>query len=111
MVYQRGDIVLVPFPFTDLSATRTRPALVISVPAYETTTGDIVCSMITSVPHSTAYDYQIADWRGADLLRPSWVRAGKVVTLAPSLIRFRPGKLLATEIPQIEQRVRMALGL
>lgn len=111
MAYQKGDIVLVPFPFTDLSATRTRPALVVSVPEYETATGDIVCSMITSARHSTPYDYQISDWRGASLLRPSWVRAGKLVTLAPSLVRFRPGSLPAAEIPQTEERVRMALGL
>lgn len=111
MAYQKGDIVLVPFPFTDLSATRTRPALVVSVPEYETATGDIICSMITSAPHATPYDYQISDWRGANLLRPSWVRAAKVVTLAPSLIRFQPGRLPASEIPEIEERVRLALGL
>ncbi len=30
-MYRKGDIVLLPFPFTDLSATRTRPAVVVSV--------------------------------------------------------------------------------
>ena len=30
MAFQRGDIVLIPFPFTDLSATKTRPAVIIS---------------------------------------------------------------------------------
>ena len=29
-MYQRGDVVLLPFPFTDLSAARTRPAVVVS---------------------------------------------------------------------------------
>lgn len=34
MAFQRGDVVLIPFPFTDLTATKTRPAVVVSSPAY-----------------------------------------------------------------------------
>jgi mRNA-degrading endonuclease toxin of MazEF toxin-antitoxin module len=44
MAFQRSDVVLVPFPFTDLSAKRARPAVVVSVPEYERTTGDGHCS-------------------------------------------------------------------
>ena len=34
MAYQRGDFVLLPFPFTDLSAAKTRPAVVVSSEIY-----------------------------------------------------------------------------
>ena len=30
MVFRRGNVVLIPFPYTDLSATKTRPAVVIA---------------------------------------------------------------------------------
>jgi PemK-like, MazF-like toxin of type II toxin-antitoxin system len=73
-MYQRGDVVLLPFPFTDLSATRTRPAVVVSVPSFEQETSDFTVAMITSVPHTTPYDYALQDWQAAHLLRPSWVR-------------------------------------
>lgn len=74
-MYRRGDIVLLPFPFTDLSATKTRPAVVVSVEGFEQETGDFTVAMITSVSRTTAYDYALQDWQAANLLRPSWVRA------------------------------------
>lgn len=109
-MYQRGDVVLLPFPFTDLSATRTRPAVVVSVPGFEQTTGDFTVAMITSVPRTTAYDYALRDWQAAHLLRPSWVRA-KLATLDPALVRYQPGRLSETDLAEVERRIRSALGL
>lgn len=40
-MYKRGDIVLIPFPFTDLSGTKIRPAVVVSTTAYEKENGNI----------------------------------------------------------------------
>jgi hypothetical protein len=39
-MYQKGDIVLLPFPFTDLTAANTRPAVVVSVEAVQQGNGD-----------------------------------------------------------------------
>jgi mRNA interferase MazF len=109
-MYQRGDVVLLPFPFTDLSATRTRPAVVMSVPEFTHTTGDFMVAMITSVPRTTSYDYELQDWREARLLRPSWVRA-KLATLDPTLVRHQPGSLSDRDLAEVAQRIRRALSL
>jgi len=109
-MYQRGDVVLVPFPFTDLSATRTRPAVVMSVPEFTQTAGDVMVAMITSVPRTTVYDYELQDWQAARLLRPSWVRA-KLATLDPDLVRHQPGSLSDRDVAAVEECIRSALGL
>jgi len=46
--YDRGDIVLVPFPFSNLTETKKRPAVVISSSAYNASTPDIVIMAVTS---------------------------------------------------------------
>ena len=48
MAYKKGDVVLVPFPFTDLSKTKVRPAVVVSTPGYEQATGSIIIAMLTA---------------------------------------------------------------
>lgn len=48
MPHQRGDVLLVPFPFSDLSATKVRPAVVISGSQYHSTQPDILLAAITS---------------------------------------------------------------
>jgi mRNA-degrading endonuclease toxin of MazEF toxin-antitoxin module len=101
---------LLPFPFTDLSAVRTRPAVVVSVEAFQRDTRDFTVAMITSVPRTTPYDYELEDWQAAHLLRPSWVRA-KLATLDPALVRYQPGRLSDADRAEVEKRVRLALGL
>jgi mRNA interferase MazF len=109
-MYQKGDVVLVPFPFTDLTSAKTRPAVVVSDHAFEKETGDFTVAMITSVPHATPYDYERKDWQHAHLLSPSWVRA-KLVTLDPELVVHSPGRLSDRDIAQVDKRIRLALVL
>ncbi|MFQ5614754.1 MAG: type II toxin-antitoxin system PemK/MazF family toxin [Anaerolineae bacterium] len=110
MAYARGDIVLVPFPFTDLSATKVRPALVVSDSDYERATGNLIVAQITGRMHSTPTDYAITGWQDANLLKPSIVRA-KLATLSPSLVRHNPGKLAASDMVEVDKRLRLAMAL
>ena len=103
-MYQRGDVVLLPFPFTDLSAARTRLAVVVSTPTFQRDTGDFTVAMITSVPRTSAYDYELSDWQAAHLLRPSWVRA-KLATLDPALVRHQPGRSFRSKLPTATRRL------
>ena len=80
-----GSVVLVPFPFSDLSASKLRPALVIASSGH----GDWVCVQITSNPYSdlSAIEVGDADFQEGSLNRISYVRPGKLFTANQSLFR------------------------
>jgi mRNA interferase MazF len=103
-------VVLIPFPFTDLSAKRVRPAIVVSVPEYEQNTGDIIVAQVTSRQHSLPTDYALQDWQFAGLLRPSVVRV-KLATINAALVQFRTGRLSDRDLEEVDKRLRLALGL
>lgn len=75
MTFQRGDVILVPSPFSDLSAAKVRPAGVVSSDLYHSTEPDLLLAALTSqVAKVTGpLDYLICDWREAGLLyEPDW---------------------------------------
>lgn len=109
-MYQKGDVVLIPFPFADLTTSKTRPAVVVSVDDFQRETHNFTVAMITSVPHNNAYDYKIRDWSEAKLLSPSWVRI-KLATLDLNLVRYVPGRLTDRDMEEVDKRIRLALGL
>lgn len=49
MAFQRGDAVLLSFPFTDLSATKTRPAVVVSSSAYHAVHSELLLVYVSWV--------------------------------------------------------------
>jgi len=108
MAYRRGDVVLVPFPFADARATKVRPTLVLSDPAYETETGNVIVVQITSQSVRYSSDRIVRDWREAGLQHPSIVRL-KLATLAAALIRFSPGSVTARDLTSVETALRGAL--
>ena len=73
--YKKWDIILVPFPFSDLSAIKRRPALVVSQDEYNKE-NDLVIAFITS-QLNVGYrwgDYRLIDWKEAGLPKPSLIR-------------------------------------
>jgi len=84
--YKQWDIVLVPFPFTDLLGTKRRPALIVSPDGYNNS-ADIVVAFITSnldAPPRMG-DHIIRDWSRAHLPRPSMIRM-KFATIDKSIV-------------------------
>lgn len=94
VTYKACDVVCVPFPFTDRTATRNRPALVLSSEtAFSTPVGHAVMAMITSESNAPwALDCQIADLVSAGLPAASKVRF-KLFTLDHRLVRGTLGHL------------------
>jgi mRNA interferase MazF len=76
MSYEFGVVVLVPFPFTDQSASKRRPAVVVSNHAYNTVRLDVVVMAITGQlrPTPALGEVWVSQWQQAGLLKPSAVK-------------------------------------
>lgn len=94
MSFEAFDVVVVPFPFTDRSTTKRRPALVLSdAGAFNRQAGHSVLAMITSATHSDwPLDVEITDLDSAGLPSASVVRM-KLFTLADVLAIRKAGGL------------------
>ena len=94
MHYEFGDVVLVPFPFTDQTASKQRPAVVVSSRVYNAAKSDIVIMAVTSQLHPAGAlgEVWIRDWRAANLLKPSAIKP-VLATLDQTLVIRRLGAL------------------
>lgn len=106
-----GDIILVPFPFTDQSAVKRRPAVVISSTAYHRTRPDIVIMAVTSQLPTTLSvgEVQVQDWRGAGLLKPSGLKP-VLTTIDPTLILKKLGQLTPSDQTLLRQALTEIIG-
>lgn len=107
---RRGDIVLVPFPFTDLSTAKQRPALVVSPDAWNASQPDVILVAITSQmpvqPEPGSITLNTADWQAAGLPKPSRVRTTKLFTMHQALLRRKIGQLPAGTTDNILGQMR-----
>lgn len=111
MGYERWQVVRVPFPFTDRSASRNRPALVLSDnAAFNTPAGHVVLAMITSAANPPwPLDCAIGDLTSAGLPAPSVVRC-KLFTLDARLIRGALGQLSEDDTQRFQTRLARLSG-
>ncbi len=112
MAFQRGDVVLIPFPFTDLTATKTRPAVVVSSPAYHAVRTELLLAYVSSqiAKATSPIDYVLKDWKQAGLPKPSFVRP-KVAAIEPTLVVYQAGQLSAQDLNEMDHRLRLAMSL
>lgn len=112
MSYKRYDIVKVPFPFTDSTASKTRPALVLSDEnTFNSRIAHSVLAMITSAKQSTwPLDTVITDLSSAGLPVASIIRL-KLFTLDDRLILARLGVLADKDKQMFDQHLKALLGV
>ena len=111
MDFERFAVVRVPFPFTDRTTTRNRPALVLSdASAFNTPAGHSVMAMITSQANPPwPLDCSLDDLAAAGLPAPSKVRF-KLFTLDHRLVRGEIGRLSAADANTVRQGLGQLLG-
>ena len=110
MTCSPGDVVVVPFPYSDRLAEKRRPALVVSN-ARLAEQGLVWLAMITSARQSAVpYDAPIADLALAGLPAPSLVRPTKIATVEPSRIVRKAGRLGREETAHALAAVRAFVG-
>lgn len=105
---ERGDLLLVPFPFTDLSAAKRRPVLALTAAdSY----GDFIALPVTSRPQTEhGLPIAAADMLTGSLPAASWIRTNRVVTLNASLVVKTVGRLSERTVTAAVQRFCAYIG-
>ena len=110
--YSRGDVVFVPFQFTDRPVAKNRPAVVISSDAYHASRREVIIGAITSRVRRPLLvgDHLIEGWQECGLGKPS-VATGIIRTVKAGMISRRLGSLREKDILGFQRALREALGL
>jgi mRNA interferase MazF len=111
MPYEFGAIVLVPFPFTDQSASKRRPAVVISNPAYNMARPDVVVMAITSQLRANPAlgEVWVSQWQPAGLLKPSSVKP-VFATIEQRLVMRQLGTLQSIDQVALRKAITESIG-
>lgn len=111
MSYRFGDVVLVSFPFTDQSASKQRPAVVVSSAAYQRARPDLIIMAVTSQLRSAAAfgEAVVQDWQAAGLIKPSVVKP-VIATIEQRLVRKALGTLSSSDQQRLREAIKQIVG-
>ncbi|MDW8269646.1 MAG: type II toxin-antitoxin system PemK/MazF family toxin [Anaerolineae bacterium] len=106
--YSKNDVILVRYPFSDLSSVKVRPAIVVSVPHVSR---DVFIVPLTSrTAPLLAGEFVLTDWVAAGLNVPTAVKRG-LYTVHENLIIKSIGRLIRADDEWVERSLREWLGL
>lgn len=103
----KGDVVLLNFPFSDLSGKKMRPALVLAVRRAEVT----VAFISSQVDRLEPDDLTLLPADHTGLTRPSLLRVAKLATLDRRQIQHGMGRLSADELARVDAAMRRVYQL
>lgn len=111
MAHSFGDVVLVPFPFTDQSGAKKRPAVIVSSSGYNAGRRDLVIMAITSQVRTPLGfgEALVADWQAAGLIKPSVLKP-VVTTIEQGLVVRTMGALSAADLRSLRETIAQVIG-
>lgn len=101
--FVKGDVVVVPFPFSDLTKAKRRPALVIAVLGGN----DLILCQITSQSIKDSYSIFLndADFVEGGLKQLSNLRPNRIFTADSHIILYRVGKLKSEKLNKVIEKI------
>lgn len=103
----KGDIVLITFPFTNLSGSKLRPAVVLA----ETTSDLTVCFITTQIGWQENTDVLVIPNTINGLKKQSLIRTGKIATLDRTLAKGLLGRLSKQALDELDRNLKTILKL
>jgi mRNA interferase MazF len=98
---QKGDLVLVPFPFTDLTGSKLRPALILTV-----TYKDVIVAFITTqLKLQKATDIELSPSLKNGLKKDSVLLLDKIATLEKNLVVGKLGELSVSKLAIVDNNL------
>jgi len=99
----KGDVVVIPFPFSDLTQTKRRPALVISTLEGD----DVILCQITSQTFRDNYAIPLEDkdFKTGELKQSSNVRANRIFTADSHIILYKAGSLTVNRLNEVINKI------
>jgi len=112
-MYKAGHIILTPFPFTDLSGNKVRPALVLGV---QKGGDDLTVCFISSIPHNNVFMFDIIvgpedkDFSKTGLKLKSIIKITKIATLDRVVVLGIIGELDNKNIIRVKKALKIYFG-
>jgi len=103
----KGEIILITFPFTDLSGSKLRPALVLAVDRDDVT----VAFITTNLQQLNNTDMFLQKSTNNGLKKDSLVKMNKIATLDNSLIMGSVGQLVENELKEVDRKLLILFNI
>jgi mRNA interferase MazF len=109
--YDFGDVVLVPFPFTDQTTTKKRPAIVVSSNDYNGQRPDLILVAVTSQMRQSTFfgEITLTQWTQAGLIKPSVIKP-IFATVDKNLVLKKLGQLQKDDRKALHNILQSVLG-
>ena len=109
--YDFGDVILIPFPFTDQTTTKRRPAVVVSSTAYHRNRPDLVLMAITSriKPFPSFGETAVDQWETAGLIKPSVIKP-IFATVEKGIVIRKIGKPVDQDQQNLRKSIPVIMG-
>ncbi|MFZ2602801.1 MAG: type II toxin-antitoxin system PemK/MazF family toxin [Candidatus Omnitrophota bacterium] len=113
---KRGDIILIKFPFTDLTSVKVRPALVVSSDQYNSASNDAIFMLITSKISNLFMEDLLVDanhpeFRPTGLKQPSLFKIDRIVILSKAIAARKLGEAGHQIMNEISLRLKKVLSI
>jgi len=113
VIYKPGDLVLVPFPFSNQSQTKVRPVVIVSIESYNRSAGDVVvCGMTSNLrPMRFAIQIDQSNLSSGFLKAPGKIKVDAIAAIEKSIILKSIGRLNKVTLDKVKGLLRTLLAL